>query len=114
MKDGHCPMCRSNDVYAGRAVRFFSSNAKVQLVDENHFPNPPTAFTPYICLQCGFTAMYAMDMEAIMNLPNAKGWEKVSKEVRGRGGQPNMVEMRATTMSRAAALKPPSGMMTSA
>ena len=79
MKNGHCPMCSSSEVYAGQAVRFFSSNAKVYLRDENGTENPRAAFVPYICMDCGFTAMYVQDMEAIKDLPKAKGWQKAVK-----------------------------------
>jgi hypothetical protein len=81
MKDGRCPMCNSSEVYANPTVRFFSSNAMVYLKDENGDPNPRTgpAFVPYICMNCGFTAMYVQDMEAIKDLPKTKGWNKTAK-----------------------------------
>ena len=81
MKDGRCPMCNSTEVYANHTVRFFSSNSKVYLRDENGNPNPKTgpAFVPYICINCGYSAMYVQEMEAITGLPTTTGWEKVTK-----------------------------------
>ncbi len=78
MKNGHCPMCNSSEVYANHSSRFFSSNAKVYLRDENGAENPRTAFVAYICVECGFTALYAQDMDAIKSLPSAAGWKKAS------------------------------------
>jgi predicted nucleic-acid-binding Zn-ribbon protein len=80
MKDGHCPMCNSTEVYANQTVRFFSSNSKVYLRDENGEPNPRTgtAFVPYICLNCGYSAMYLQEMVAIKDLTQTTGWEKVT------------------------------------
>lgn len=78
MKDGHCPMCNSSEVFSNQTVRFFSSNAKVYLRDENGNPNPKAgpAFVPYICMNCGFTAMFVQDMETINDLPKTDGWKK--------------------------------------
>ena len=49
MKNGHCPMCNSNEVYANPTTRFFSSSARVRLIDDNGAPNPSSiGFIPYI------------------------------------------------------------------
>lgn len=79
MKNGHCPMCNSNEVYTNPSTRFFSSSARVRLVDDNGAPNPSSiAFVPYICMNCGFTAMYVEHMNDIKDLPKTKGWEKAA------------------------------------
>lgn len=79
MKDGRCPMCNSTEVYANQAVRFFSSNARVYLRDEDGIESPKSGavFVPYVCVNCGFTAMFVKDLEAVQSLPKAKDWKKV-------------------------------------
>ena len=71
-------MCNSNEVYANPATRFFSSSARVRLIDDNGTPNPASiAFVPYICMRCGFTAMYVEKLDDIKELPTTKGWKQV-------------------------------------
>ena len=79
MKDGHCPMCNSNEVYANPTERFLASNTRVHLAIEGGDVDVSTAFTPYICMNCGFTAMYVKDMKDIQDIPKTKGWMRVGK-----------------------------------
>ena len=70
-------MCNSNEVYTTTAFKLMSSNAVVYSRGDTGNIIPKTPFVPYICLNCGFTALYAMDLEALKEIPNAKGWAKV-------------------------------------
>ncbi len=79
MKDGHCPMCNSTEVYANPAERFWAHSAKVHLADADDTAHIVTPFIPYVCLNCGFTAMYAEDMDVLKEIPKTKGWSKVGK-----------------------------------
>jgi ribosomal protein S27AE len=79
MKDGRCPMCNSNEVYANHKVTFHASNTKVYLEDADGNVDIEAAFVPYICMDCGFTAMYVNDMNDIKDLPKLEGWKKVAK-----------------------------------
>ncbi len=79
MKDGHCPMCHSTEVYANSNERFFASNTRVHLSNADGETDIATAFVPYVCLNCGFTAMYAQDMNALKDILKTKGWTKVAK-----------------------------------
>jgi len=36
-----------------------------------------TSFIPYVCMSCGFTAMYIESMDDIKDLLKAKGWRKI-------------------------------------
>lgn len=73
-------MCNSNEVYANPTVRFFSSSARVRLVDDSGSSNPASiAFVPYICMNCGFTAMFVEHMDDIKDLPRSEGWEQVAQ-----------------------------------
>jgi predicted nucleic-acid-binding Zn-ribbon protein len=81
MKDGHCPMCKSSEVYSNPYIRFYGSNTRVYLMaeDRNTKADVQAHFTPYICMGCGFTAMYVNDMNDIKDLPKLEGWKKVAK-----------------------------------
>jgi predicted nucleic-acid-binding Zn-ribbon protein len=70
MKDGQCPMCKSNEVYANPKANF---RAGGEFVDMNDY----TYFTPYICVRCGFTAMYVEEMDELPDLVKEKGWVRV-------------------------------------
>ncbi len=71
MKDGQCPMCHSNQVYRNPNVNFRAGGQLVDLDDE-------TYFIPYVCAQCGFTAMYVESEDELRGLPTAEGWERVA------------------------------------
>ena len=71
MKNGRCPMCNSTDVYANLTVNFRAAGHLVDLEDE-------TYFIPYVCMSCGFTAMYVESMDDIKDLPETEGWRKIS------------------------------------
>ncbi len=70
MKDGHCPMCNSNEVYANPTVNFRAGGELIDLEDE-------TYFVPYVCVKCGFTALYVESMDDVQALPTTEGWRKV-------------------------------------
>ncbi len=74
-----CPMCKSSEVYTTTEFKFMSSNAALYVRGEMANIVPQTPFVPYICLSCGFTALYAKDMAALKEIPNTKGWEKAGK-----------------------------------
>jgi hypothetical protein len=77
MKNGHCPMCNTNEVYANPTVIFFASSNRLRLRDEDGNVLPQATFIPYICMNCGFTAMYVQSTEEIKGLLS-QGWEKVA------------------------------------
>jgi len=81
MKDGHCSICNSSEVYANPAVKFYGSNNKVYLMEDNRDPSADVSahFIPYICMSCGFTAMYVDDLNNLKDLPKKKGWAKAAK-----------------------------------
>ncbi len=70
MKDGRCPMCKSTEVYANPDVNFRVGGDFLDMNDE-------TYFTPYICKDCGFTALYAEDLDGLKELVREKGWKRV-------------------------------------
>ncbi len=71
MKDGHCPMCNSNEVYSNPNAVFWSGPQGVD-VDDQATP------TPYVCARCGFTAMYIDSMDELQELIKSEGWKRVS------------------------------------
>ncbi len=77
MKNGHCPMCNSEEVYANPSLKFRARGSIVDMTDDDGVDDLGAAFTPYICTNCGFTAMFVEDMEDIKDLPQTKGWKKV-------------------------------------
>jgi predicted nucleic-acid-binding Zn-ribbon protein len=68
MKDGHCPMCGSNEVWASLADNFRAGPNLVDVTDE-------LTFAPYLCRSCGFTAMYVDDPKYLDDL--SEDWTKV-------------------------------------
>ena len=77
MKDGHCPMCHSDEVYMNDSNNFRTVDDPVYADDGES--DWDLVFHPYICIKCGFAAMYADDMKNISKLPKTKGWKKVAK-----------------------------------
>jgi predicted nucleic-acid-binding Zn-ribbon protein len=84
MKSGTCLMCKSNEVYmteknnnldVGDAAGL-SFSAGEQGRAPNYF-----FFDTYVCLNCGYTAMFARDAfpggPGLSFLKIAKGWKKV-------------------------------------
>ena len=86
MKDGKCPMCNSTEVYANHSVNFRASGQIVDLEDEGGEDELEATFIPYICKNCGFTAMYVEDMDDIKGLPKIKGWKKARHLTVSRAG----------------------------
>ena len=70
MKDGRCPMCKSGEVYANPKATF---SAGPNLVDVD----AEGPFTAYVCVSCGFTAMYFESMDDAGALRSTKRWRKV-------------------------------------
>ncbi len=74
MKDGHCPMCKSTEVYANEAYHFV-----LRLQGPVGVENIIAGLIPYICKSCGFTALYVKDVEADFdNLTPKLGWKQVA------------------------------------
>ena len=84
MKDGNCPMCKSNDVYmtensntlrggSAEGLRFEAGEGRASSL---------YCFDTYVCLNCGYTAMFAKPAAAgfpgLSLLRNAKGWKKAA------------------------------------
>jgi predicted nucleic-acid-binding Zn-ribbon protein len=70
MKDGHCPMCNSNEVYSNPRANFGAGSQYVDVDDR-------AGLTPYVCASCGFTAMYVDSMDDLKDLIKSEGWQKV-------------------------------------
>jgi len=70
MKDGHCPMCKSTEIYTSDEITFRSSGQILRLEDKE--------LSPYVCANCGFAALYATDADYLAGLRKAKEWKKVS------------------------------------
>jgi hypothetical protein len=92
MKDGKCPMCKSNEVYmteekynlntgGGRG----SAVGGLQFVAQADKETGYYTFDTYVCLSCSYTAMYAHPTDPfnpkgnppdITFLKKANGWKK--------------------------------------
>ena len=77
MKNGKCPMCNLSEVYSNPEAEFRASGDLVQLSDIDN--ELQIYLIPYICMNCGFAAMFVQDMDEIKDLPETEGWEKVKK-----------------------------------
>jgi predicted nucleic-acid-binding Zn-ribbon protein len=77
MKNGCCPMCQSTDIYTNPTVNFRASGSYVDLEDHSGREDLGITFIPYLCLRCGFTAMYVESLDELEDLPKTEGWKKV-------------------------------------
>ena len=68
-------MCNSSAVYTNSNALLRASGSSLQLIEPYSELN--TYLEPYICVQCGFVAMFAKDVDQLKDLPNAKGWQQV-------------------------------------
>ena len=83
MKDGICPMCKSNEVYMTEndKSRGGSVDEVAFSAGEGRSPDVYYHFDTYVCLNCGYTALFARDAfpggPGLSFLKIAKGWKKV-------------------------------------
>ncbi len=75
MKNGKCPMCNSTAVYTNSHALLRASGNSLQLIEPYSELN--TYLTPYVCVQCGFVAMFVEAIDQLKDLPDGKGWEQV-------------------------------------
>lgn len=80
MKNGKCPMCSSTKVYSNPETEFTGSPDEVEtnaveLYDVNN--DFHIYLTSYICVECGFIAMFAHDLDEIKDIPDMDGWKRV-------------------------------------
>ncbi len=71
------PPCAIQPKCINHSVNFRTSGQIVDLEDEDGNDDLGTDFIPYICMSCGFTAMYVEDVDDIKDLPKTNGWKKV-------------------------------------
>ena len=92
MKDGICPMCRSNEVYMTENrdnLRAGSLEGLAFSAGEGRTPDVYYHFDTYVCLNCGYTALFAKatlsgikgfslaGSQGLSFLKKAMGWKKV-------------------------------------
>lgn len=84
MKDGICPMCRSDEVYMNEdehTLFIGGPNTFGFMAGEDRAANI-FDFDTYVCLNCGYTALFAKahfhnpESQGLATLKNAKGWNK--------------------------------------
>ncbi len=91
MKDGICPMCKSNEVYMTENRKNLDVGDAAGLsfsAGEGRSPDVNYHFDTYVCLNCGYTAMFAKATSAgikgfslagsqgLSFLKKAMGWKK--------------------------------------
>jgi hypothetical protein len=83
MKDGTCPMCKSNEVYmTEKNTNLDIGDGRGLSFDADGGPRVSGIyyFDTYVCVSCGYTAMFAKaaraDFPGLSLLKNAKGWKK--------------------------------------
>ena len=83
MKDGICPICKSNEVYMTENSNTLRSGSVEGLRFDAGEGRASSrySFDTYVCLNCGYTAMFAKVASAglpgLSLLKSAKGWKKV-------------------------------------
>lgn len=74
MKDGVCPMCRFPEIYTTDST-FRAAGQIVRLA----MPSGEKEFRPYVCTNCGFTAMYIDEAADLAAVRKDKDWKKVTE-----------------------------------
>ena len=80
MKNGKCPMCNSTKIYTNPKAIFTETSDSANPSDVCVYDSDNEIIiylAPYICINCGFIASFADDMDIIKDLPDTDGWEKV-------------------------------------
>ena len=67
-------MCNSTEVYTNPESEFRASGSLVELSDIDN--ELQIDLIPYVCMKCGFVAMFVNDMDQIKDLPDQQGWER--------------------------------------
>ncbi len=75
MKNSKCPNCSSPDVYANPESEFRASGNIVRLNDLDN--ELEIEVTPFVCVRCGFVALFILDEDKVAKLPEQKGWARV-------------------------------------
>jgi predicted RNA-binding Zn-ribbon protein involved in translation (DUF1610 family) len=70
MKNGRCPMCGAEDVYASTKDCFRAGSDVVKYW-------VGITFVPYLCASCGYTAMYVHYLDKLPQQLADAGFEKV-------------------------------------
>ena len=71
-------MCASGNVYENPELTYSVDGDNLSLSDEMGREKIVFSFMPYVCMDCGYVAMYISDMNDVTNLPKTKGWKKVA------------------------------------
>jgi predicted nucleic-acid-binding Zn-ribbon protein len=86
MKDGICPLCRSSEVYmTENKDNLRASDNELKFNADEGRNTVYYGFNTYVCLNCGYTAMFAKvvrystkDNPGLAFLKSAKGWKKAA------------------------------------
>ncbi len=77
MKSGKCPMCASENIYENPELTYSTDGNNLSLSDDMGREKIVFSFMPYVCMNCGYVAIYISDMNDVKDLPKTKGWKKV-------------------------------------
>ena len=69
-------MCNSTEVYTNTESEFVVDGDSVELYDLDN--DLKISLTPYVCVKCGFVAIFAEDADEIADLPDEIGWKRVT------------------------------------
>lgn len=81
MKQGQCPKCHSQEVYAGvdvlpKSGPFGSNSIPISIVSIAALDN-------YVCVQCGYLERYVADSEKLKEI--SRKWQKTSEASAAKG-----------------------------
>lgn len=84
MKEGICPKCKSDEVYAGADIilksgPFGSNSIPISL-------SSIAALDNYVCTQCGYVESYILDPKKLMEISHK--WIKAKQPKPTEGNQP--------------------------
>jgi predicted nucleic-acid-binding Zn-ribbon protein len=82
MKEGICPKCNASEVYHGSAAEGegLTAGSYPSLIEIVNGKAHRTLWVDtYICRRCGYVEMHVANQEALAELEQADGWEKVEQ-----------------------------------
>ena len=80
MKNGHCPKCNSQEIYASLDGGGIGEGFTVRVL-HGEAMSPTRTWQTYLCASCGYFENYLLDVAKIAQIvedPHKAGWKKIS------------------------------------
>ena len=80
MKNGHCPKCNSQEIYASHGGGGIGGGFSVHIL-QGESMSPTREWQTFLCASCGYFENYLLDEGKIARIvedPQKAGWKKIS------------------------------------